>query len=122
MAFAMAAPAPASAQLARPLDLAGIIGKGDLVQEVQWRGRRGGRRGGSGAALGIGIATGALIGGAIAAQSAPRYYDPPRYYYGPPPAVVVEEDEIEYCMSRFRSYDPRSGTYMGYDGIRRPCP
>jgi hypothetical protein len=25
-------------------------------------------------------------------------------------------------MQRYRSYDPRSGTYMGYDGQRHPCP
>ncbi len=29
---------------------------------------------------------------------------------------------VEYCMQRFRSYDPRSGTYMGYDGYRHSCP
>jgi len=27
-----------------------------------------------------------------------------------------------YCQQRFRSYDPASGTYMGYDGQRHPCP
>jgi hypothetical protein len=26
------------------------------------------------------------------------------------------------CMQRFRSYDPGSGTYLGYDGHRHPCP
>ncbi|MDQ2079165.1 BA14K family protein [Xanthobacteraceae bacterium Astr-EGSB] len=25
-------------------------------------------------------------------------------------------------MQRYRSYDPQSGTFKGYDGIRRPCP
>jgi hypothetical protein len=25
-------------------------------------------------------------------------------------------------MQRYRSYDPASGTYMGYDGLRHPCP
>ncbi|MGB8044731.1 MAG: BA14K family protein [Pseudolabrys sp.] len=25
-------------------------------------------------------------------------------------------------MQRFRSYDPGSGTYLGYDGYRHPCP
>ncbi|MFC5068348.1 BA14K family protein [Flaviflagellibacter deserti] len=28
----------------------------------------------------------------------------------------------EYCAARFRSYDPRSGTYLGYDGFRHACP
>ena len=27
-----------------------------------------------------------------------------------------------YCTQRYRSYDPASGTYLGYDGIRHPCP
>jgi BA14K-like protein len=26
------------------------------------------------------------------------------------------------CAARFRSYDPASGTYLGYDGQRHPCP
>ena len=26
------------------------------------------------------------------------------------------------CAARFRSYDPATGTYMGFDGIRHPCP
>ncbi|MGC1923977.1 MAG: BA14K family protein [Pseudolabrys sp.] len=25
-------------------------------------------------------------------------------------------------MQRFRSYDPGSGTYVGYDGLRHRCP
>ena len=31
-------------------------------------------------------------------------------------------DDVAYCKQRFRSYDPASGTYMGYDGQRHPCP
>jgi hypothetical protein len=27
-----------------------------------------------------------------------------------------------YCQQRFRSFDPASGTYMGFDGQRHPCP
>jgi BA14K-like protein len=26
------------------------------------------------------------------------------------------------CAQRYRSYDPASGTFMGYDGQRHPCP
>jgi hypothetical protein len=61
-----------------------------------------------------GFAAGAILGGLLAA---PYYYGGPRYYYGPPP-----EDAVAYCMQRFKSYDPRSGTYLGYDGHRHPCP
>jgi hypothetical protein len=31
-------------------------------------------------------------------------------------------DSTASCMARFKSYDPASGTYMGYDGVRHPCP
>jgi hypothetical protein len=41
-------------------------------------------------------------------------------YYEPPPAVAG--DPIAYCMQRFRSYDPASQTYLGFDGLRHPCP
>ena len=93
------------------------------VETVRWYGRGGGwgyRRGwGYG-----GFAAGAIIGGALAS----RYYYPPyygpTYYYppAPPPPAYYGSDDVGYCMSRFRSYDPRSGTYMGYDGRRHPCP
>lgn len=26
-----------------------------------------------------------------------------------------------YCAQRYRSFDPASGTFMGYDGVRRVC-
>lgn len=99
-----------------------------LVTEVQWRRRGYGygyRRGwGPGAGVGIGLAAGALIGGAIAAGSAPYYgpgyYGGPAYY--PAPAPVYGGDAVAYCMQRYRSYDPASGTYLNYDGNRYPCP
>jgi BA14K-like protein len=25
------------------------------------------------------------------------------------------------CSQRYRSYDPASGTFLGYDGVRHPC-
>lgn len=75
-----------------------------------WRGHRGGWGG---------FATGAIIGGMLAAPYYARpYYDSyygSRYYY-------PGDDAVAYCMRRFRSYDPRSGTYLGYDGYRHPCP
>ncbi|RIK99920.1 MAG: BA14K family protein [Proteobacteria bacterium] len=65
-----------------------------------------------------------FIGGAIIGSSLawPYYSDP--YYYDD---VVVapggpSADEVAYCSSRFKSYDPRTGTYLGYDGLRHPCP
>jgi hypothetical protein len=75
-----------------------------------------------------GIAAGALIGGAIANANrpyygpgyyapAPVYAPPPPAYYAPPPG-----DAVAYCMQRYRSYRPETGTFIGYDGIERPCP
>jgi hypothetical protein len=29
---------------------------------------------------------------------------------------------VASCIRRFRSYDPHSMTYRGYDGLRRRCP
>jgi BA14K-like protein len=28
---------------------------------------------------------------------------------------------VQECMQRFKSYDPGSGTYLGYDGHRHTC-
>ena len=64
-----------------------------------------------------GFAAGAIIGGALAPR--PYYYDPGyAYVEGPGP----EDGDIAYCQSRYKSYDPASGTYLGYDGQRHPCP
>ena len=88
-----------------------------LVEAVRYR------HGYGGAAVGLGIA-GALIGSAIIGATQPYGYYPPGYY-GPvyaAPAPYVGGDAVSYCMQRFRSYDPYSGTYVGYDGLRHPCP
>jgi BA14K-like protein len=103
------------------------------VETVQWR------RGWGWGGVGAGIVAGAIIGGAIA--SSPYYgYGPYPYYYAPPPAVYgppaaygpppaaygggapVAGDAAAYCAQRYRSYDPASGTFLGYDGVRHPCP
>ncbi len=97
---------------------------------------------GGGAAVGAGIAgfaAGALLGGAIAGSRyydygyapgyAPGYYDydyaPGDYDYGYAPGVVVGPsagDAQGYCAQRFRSYNPSTGMYLGYDGRYHPCP
>lgn len=75
-----------------------------------WRHRR---HGGWGTAAGFGA--GFLLGNAIARPG------PYAYYYEAEP-VYRDADEIAYCSRRFKSYDPDSGTYLGYDGQRHPCP
>ncbi|MCK1514934.1 BA14K family protein [Bradyrhizobium sp. 190] len=94
--------------------------------------------GGRGAA--VGAIVGATTGAAIGAQGEPRpggY----RYYQG---GCYVEQpggwQEVSprYCgvqaqyapapvydppaCTRYRSYDPRRGTFIGRDGYERPCP
>jgi hypothetical protein len=87
-----------------------------------WRGRHGGygwrHRG-----YYPGFATGLALGGSYAYAGSPYYYDD-TYYYDEPTIAVVEgdSDSTAYCMQRFKSYDPASGTYLGYDGKRHPCP
>jgi uncharacterized protein YcfJ len=39
-----------------------------------------------------------------------------------PVRVRAYSDEVEYCLSRFRSYNPDTGLYRTYDGRLRPCP
>ena len=60
--------------------------------------------GGTAAGIGLGLAAGAIIGGAIAAGQAQA------------------QQNAAYCAQRYRSYDPRSGTYLSRDGNRYPCP
>jgi hypothetical protein len=65
-----------------------------------------------GAALGLG-----LLGGAIIGSQYP--------YYGSGYDSYPQDGSVDssaYCASRFKSYDPASGTYLGYDGLRHPCP
>jgi hypothetical protein len=91
---------------------------------------RGGGGGGGGGFI-PGAIAGAVIGGVIA--STPYGYGGPVYapgYYGDgddgvvavAPAPSGGDDSVAYCMQTYRSYDPRSGTYMGNDGFRHPCP
>jgi hypothetical protein len=85
------------------------------------RGYYGRRRGfGGGAAIGAGVAglaAGALIGGAIASSQAQAYPGAPvGNVYGRDPNAV------NYCASRYRSYDPGSGTFLANDGNRYSCP
>jgi hypothetical protein len=134
-----------AAPIGAPLALHAAAGA--PVETVQWRGHWGGWRGGWGWG---GLAAGAIVGGALAAGApwygydydyAPGYYDysyDPGYYgyssgpssysynynYGPGYSYGYSPGggDVAYCMRRFRSYDPASGTYLGFDGIRHPCP
>lgn len=94
------------------------------------------------AAGALGLAAGALLGSANRQADVVYRYDEPRYerprpvyerpvrVYEQPRPVYVERyssfepwtrDWYRYCSDRYRSFDPQSGTFMGYDGVRRFC-
>lgn len=96
-------------------------------------------RGGDELAAGLaGLAFGAIVGGILSQPRYPSriYVDPPtaRYpyrYYGPAPVYSgrvsyygAEPWSAEWyraCSIRYRSFDARSGTFLGYDGQRHFC-
>jgi hypothetical protein len=109
---------PATAAPLAPT-IVSITSDSPTATQVRWRG------GGGGAGLAAGLATGLIIGGLLAA---PRYYyEPYPYYlddypprYGGPIGYGAPGWEA-YCFSRYRSFDPVSGTYLGRDGRRHYC-
>jgi hypothetical protein len=126
---------PASSQVvygaAHPRMSHGYAGHGPARSQYQYRGYAPGQGGGYATGAGVAaLATGALIGGAIASQNQayypvetyPVYSDPGYVYSDAAPVVYNNGDSVAYCEQTYRSYDPASGTYLGYDGFRHPCP
>ena len=75
--------------------------------------------------MGVGLGLG--IGSSYAYYGGGGYYDPYYYddgYYDDSTVAVVpgDGDAVAYCRQRFKSYDIRTQTYLGYDGQRHPCP
>ena len=78
---------------------------------------------------GAGLAAGALIGGAYGYGYGDSYYggdyayDGDDGYYGDTYAAAPEYSggDDQSCAMRYRSYDPATGTFLGYDGLRHPC-
>ena len=95
----------------------------------------------------IGLATGVIVGSALASPPPQRrvYVDrgPVSVYYPPPPPrrqvyrqqPVYQQRQVyqsysvepwtgawyEYCSQRYRSFNSRTGTYVGYDGQSHFC-
>lgn len=46
----------------------------------------------------------------------PYIVDDEKIDHGSPSSMTV------FCAQRFRTYDPTTQTYLGYDGRRHPCP
>jgi BA14K-like protein len=118
--------APASAQRVHAVGHA-RVGHG---YAGHWHGGYGHGYGGYGVGVGA-LATGALIGGAIASQNQGYYYgdqnypgysDPGYVYSNAGPVAYNNGGTVAYCEQTYRSYDPASGSYLGYDGVRHPCP
>lgn len=107
----------------------------------EWRHWHHRDRGGDALAAGvIGLAAGALIGGALASNSQPSYYDPGyddysyrerppvRRYYAQPQVVYADRYAepwtrgwYDYCSSRYRTFNARTGTFTGNDGEQHFC-
>lgn len=80
----------------------------------------------------LGLAAGALAVG-LTSQPAPVYADPypRRPIRAYPERVYLDEYAgslepwspgwYDYCSDRYRSFNPRSGTFMGYDGQEHFC-
>jgi hypothetical protein len=81
------------------------------LEQIRFRGSRNFGGGGGGLGLGLGILGGLIIGNALSND----YYEGNQYYGG-------GGGDYSYCVNRFRSYDPASGTYLGFDGRRHSCP
>lgn len=61
----------------------------------------------------------AAIGGAIGSFLWRQWAQPE------PEVVVVPQEPMRdeaWCTNRYRSYDPYTRTYLGYDGLRHGCP
>ena len=132
----MAATAPWFAAPAGAMPVASLAVTQDAaappVEAVRYY-RHGGWYGGG---AGAGFVAGALIGGAIASSRGYGYgaygYAPYGYSgYAPGYDPGYDDGYVAvapggggdgYCMQRYRSYDPASGTFLGYDGLRHPCP
>jgi hypothetical protein len=67
------------------------------------------------AAGAAGFAAGAALGSALAGP--PAYYGP--YGYA---AAPTYGSGVQYCIDRFKSYNPNTGLYLGYDGRYHHCP
>ncbi len=94
-----------------------------------YAGGGGGYRGGGyrhrGGGFWPGVAVGVGIGSTYGYYGSPSYYDDSYGYYDDSAVAAAppsDDDAVAYCMQRYRSYDPASGTYLGNDGLRHPCP
>jgi hypothetical protein len=74
--------------------------------------------------LGVNERQGVSVGERERVAGETNGYGAPRYYNDAPGMRVAGADggSIAWCETRFHSFDPATGTYMGFDGIRHACP
>jgi hypothetical protein len=61
----------------------------------------------------FGLAIGAIIGGAIANSN--------KNNTRPAPVVQPDRGHVARCYQRYKSYDERTDTFLGFDGLRHAC-
>lgn len=82
----------------------------------------------------LGFGAGAILGGALSQPryAAPYYYEPAPVYVRPAPVYVQPapvyysrepwtDGWYAYCDSRYRSFNARTGYFVGYDGQYHFC-
>jgi hypothetical protein len=108
----------------------GQFAQGGVQGGFRDHGRRGFGRGAS-------FVAGLAAGGALGYGYDPYYYGDdyayddsysddgsaayPGYVVSTPGYAVSSVADPNYCAQRYRSWDPASGTYLGFDGLRHPC-
>lgn len=111
---------------AAPFTKAVSTGDTPKVELVRDRGGRHGnrhrgsrhRRGGSDVGLALGAIGLGLGLSALASRPSYGYYAEPSYNYRPAPWSPAWYD---YCFDRYRSFNPRTGYFKGYDGEYHFC-
>lgn len=116
------------------------FGAAEARDRDHWRHGRHHNNDAAWAAGAAGLVTGVIVGNAIA--NTPRYDD--GYYREPPRRVYVEPEYrpvrrvyrervvvgtlepwspewYDFCENTYRSFNPRSGTFVGYDGMEHFC-
>lgn len=117
---------PVAAALALAIAAASMVGTAEARHRHQ--------RGGALAAGIFGLAAGAMIGSALSRPNY-YYYEPEPVYVAPPPPPIVynpapvyyaraepwTQEWYAYCSSRYRSFDPQTGYFLGFDGNYHFC-
>jgi BA14K-like protein len=85
------------------------VRKVDNIEQVQYRGRYYGHRRNSGRNVALGIGA-AIIGGIVLSETARAEHR------------RDHSSAWDRCAETYRSFEPSTGMYTGYDGVRRTCP